>query len=453
MSKKQGFTIAELMVASAMLVMLLAGFLAAFNSILKTANYSEGLSLAYVACLSKLEEIISHDFNTIRRDYGPGGTPGWTFTPAGLNGLGNIRIADRRELYGGGEWTVTPSAPWVTRDIPASVVYDNRMWIMGGVNYDSGMGFLNDVWSSTDGINWTFVGNAPWSGRFAFPCLVYGNKMWVLGGGWFLNDIWYSNDGINWTTTGNAPWSGRAGQTALVYDNKMWVMGGFDGTYLDDVWYSTNGLTWTQVATQPPMWAGRYVHTALVYDNRMWILGGYNGTYLNDVWSSNDGIHWTPTVAGWSERFGHTSVVYDNRMWVMGGAWGGDEVWCSTDGTTWWTVTDAALWGTRQDHASLVYDSRMWIFGGFTTGGLRNDVWNSAGYDRLLEVVITVCWRQRDGRVFGEDGSTDWTLLNGNIDPGEDLNNNGQVDSPAQLRFLLSEKDMLNLRRTFLGRP
>ena len=48
-------------------------------------------------------------------------------------------------------------------------------------------------------------------------------------------------------------------------------------------------------------------------------------------------------------------------------------------------------------------------------------------YD-MLRVVISVCWRQKSGRVIGEDKD-----LDGVLDAGEDTNANGQIDSPAQL--------------------
>lgn len=46
----------------------------------------------------------------------------------------------------------------------------------------------------------------------------------------------------------------------------------------------------------------------------------------------------------------------------------------------------------------------------------------------LLQVVVSVSWRQKNGRLFGEDAN-----LNGQIDAGEDGNGNGILDSPVQL--------------------
>ncbi len=58
----------------------------------------------------------------------------------------------------------------------------------------------------------------------------------------------------------------------------------------------------------------------------------------------------------------------------------------------------------------------------------------SCDYD-VIRVVISVCWRQKSGRIIGEDKD-----LDGILDTDEDLNNNGQIDSSVQLvTFLTAE--------------
>ncbi len=52
-----------------------------------------------------------------------------------------------------------------------------------------------------------------------------------------------------------------------------------------------------------------------------------------------------------------------------------------------------------------------------------------------LEIVITVCWREKGSRIMGEDSN-----LNGSLDAGEDDNGNNRLDSPAQLVTLLAER-------------
>lgn len=52
----------------------------------------------------------------------------------------------------------------------------------------------------------------------------------------------------------------------------------------------------------------------------------------------------------------------------------------------------------------------------------------------LLEVTISVCWRQGN-RAFGED-----TNLNGMLDGGEDANANGIIDSTVQIVTLVANR-------------
>ena len=41
----------------------------------------------------------------------------------------------------------------------------------------------NQIWSSEDGLNWTLNGTGPWSGTHTCGCVVFNNRMWVIGGG------------------------------------------------------------------------------------------------------------------------------------------------------------------------------------------------------------------------------------------------------------------------------
>lgn len=52
----------------------------------------------------------------------------------------------------------------------------------------------------------------------------------------------------------------------------------------------------------------------------------------------------------------------------------------------------------------------------------------------LLEVTVSVCWRQRN-RVIGEDAN-----LNGSLDTGEDANGNGIIDSPVELTTRIANR-------------
>ena len=312
---------------------------------------------------------------------------------------------------GGANWSeATGGAAWSARSFQSSLVYDNKMWIMGGYNA-LGSSYYNDVWYSTNGVNWTEATSAaPWVARYGATALVYNNEMWIMSG-WssssgYYNDVWYSTNGVNWTeATSAASWTVRYEATSLVYNNEMWIMGGTGSSgYLNDVWYSSNGVNWTEATSTAP-WGGRSGATSLVYDNEMWIMGGYTGgVYLNDVWYSTDGVSWTEatTAAPWAVRSGATSLVYDNEMWIMGGSGSSgsgnvNDVWYSSNGVNWTEATSAASWPARDQFAAAVYDNEMWIMGGSTNTGNVNDVWYSSNGVNWTEATTAAPWAVRYG--------------------------------------------------------
>ena len=83
--------------------------------------------------------------------------------------------------------------------------------------------------------SWTEVnGDAAWSGRWRHSSVVYDNKIYVIGGydiSTRLDDVWSSDDGgaTFSEVTGTAGWSGRSGHRSVVYNNIMvsiWMMCG-----------------------------------------------------------------------------------------------------------------------------------------------------------------------------------------------------------------------------------
>jgi hypothetical protein len=316
--------------------------------------------------------------------------PGTGFVPAlDLNGTNLVvNQTDPTVTVGGINSTVLASSDnpqQVIVRVPQGLNSGNYKLKVNNANgFSEGLIPLNQTFF--DGSNWTeATSSAAWSARAAHTSLVFDNKMWVMGGGGaYKNDVWYSTDGVTWTqATASAGWSARQNLASLVFDDKMWVIGGLgpSSNHKNDVWYSSDGITWTQ-ATASAAWSSRRGHSSVVYDNKMWVIGGLNnasGTLrYNDVWHSTDGVTWTQATsnAAWTKRVSHTSVVYNDNMWVIGGSDGSNknDVWSSTDGITWTQATSAATWSARQEHASLLFDNKMWVLG----GGNKNDVWQTS---------------------------------------------------------------------------
>ncbi|MEO0899492.1 MAG: fibronectin type III domain-containing protein [Bacteroidota bacterium] len=268
---------------------------------------------------------------------------------------------------------------------------------------DMGASTESDVFSFTTKttVVATLVGNAPWAERAGHTTLVFDNKMWVLGGnsccGGRFNDVWSSPDGVNWTeVTSAAPWAARTVHTSVVHDGKMWVVAGnssyTQGSEFADIWYSSDGANWI-LASEMQAFEPRYGHEMVVYDGKMWIFGGrdVNQSFSRQqVWNSTDGIGWnllTDSLALFPSSTGEM-IVHDNKMWYIGGY--SDNVSWSTDGLNWTQVTSDAPFGQRLQHECVSFDNRMWLFSGSnSTNQLQElpDVWYSVDGETWIEAA------------------------------------------------------------------
>jgi hypothetical protein len=235
---------------------------------------------------------------------------------------------------------VAKDAPWKHSDLPMTLVHDNRMWFMGGWYKGRlpGHSASSEVWSSTDGSSWEQATMAAgWTPRIAAASVVFKNKMWILGGteNYYFgddkslkNDVWSSENGRDWKqATANAQWSPRAYHQAAVLGNKIYVFGG--GNYVpkyhavNDVWSSEDGVNWTQV-TDAAAWSPRLWFSTAVYRDKLWVLGGWSNNpskNWGDAWYSADGKMWKElkTETKWKERHEHSAYVFQDKLWIAGG--------------------------------------------------------------------------------------------------------------------------------------
>ena len=240
----------------------------------------------------------------------------------------------------GRHWTlVREVSPWKHGDLAMTLVFQEQMWHMGGW-YNGCLrshSASNQVWSSLDGYHWNQATLAAgWSPRMAAGTVVFQDKMWILGGtaNYFFgdktslrNDVWCSSDGQTWLkVTEHANWSPRAFHQVVVLNEKIWVLGG--GNYapshhaLNDVWCSEDGCHWEQVVETAP-WSPRIWFSSITYQDRIWVLGGWSreSGNLNDVFTSKDGKHWIELHSEiiWDARHEHSTVSFQDKIWVIGG--------------------------------------------------------------------------------------------------------------------------------------
>jgi N-acetylneuraminic acid mutarotase len=104
----------------------------------------------------------------------------------------------------GVHWTLATESGPTPRYGAGLCNHAGRLWAVGGFKqitgpYSIDPEYHNDVWTSYDGITWTqTLSDAPWPARMGLVSLVYDDKLWLLGGengiSWpiYLNDVWVS---------------------------------------------------------------------------------------------------------------------------------------------------------------------------------------------------------------------------------------------------------------------
>ncbi|DBA02522.1 TPA: hypothetical protein N0F65_010994 [Lagenidium giganteum] len=271
-----------------------------------------------------------------------------------------------------------------SRDSHAAAVFQDKIWIVGGVSTSYYTKRLeqttsrSDVVYSADGIVWSEVfDEAPFRRRFghsltAFEDGVDGVERLVLLGGFSpdpATDVWTSDDGFNWVevTQQQVPWTGRGWHCSVVFASQLWVLG---GSPLNSQVWSTRSVIhgpWQQHADAP--WPPRAAHACASHrivtnvtegddsiEEVMFVTGGWDGTSLPDVWRFDTTGSWTllQEAAPWRARAWHSLVSFDSRvpadvllgprLWLLGGGIVGQgidkmvpfsDVWYTRDGVHW----------------------------------------------------------------------------------------------------------------------
>ncbi len=303
--------------------------------------------------------------------------------------------------------SATTSAPWGDRDAESVVVFKDQLYLIGGlmgnkaVNRKGTIEYWNaphmsDIWRTKDGFNWERVtDNAPWKNRRSVTTVVFQGKLWLMGG-WdqysykYDNRIWYTDDGDHWflATSTSPRWEGREGHTLNEFGGKLWLTGGVNFTKritYNDVWYSDDGFTWHEATKNAP-WSARYDHAVATYKGKLYLAGGIHiNTHITeaDLWSTTDGIHWEKSTPQWPSRHGLILTEFKDRLWVVGG-WHSDpknksndmginDTWFTEDGKQWYKTKTDGPWLGREDHMGEVWNGKIWFMGGMD----KNIHWNS----------------------------------------------------------------------------
>lgn len=202
-------------------------------------------------------------------------------------------------IWQGDIWYSTDGSNWINPFLTApfgnvayheTIVFNSKMYVIAGDPVTEN----TKVWSTPDGENWTEETANAFSGRVRHKAVVFNGAIHVIGGenvaGTKLNEIYSSTDGVNWTLMANnsSVFPGINAHTASVYSNKVWIIGGNSAisVYSNTIYYSENLLDWTTYDGLNPL-DPVIGHTSLVYNDAIWVFGGYvsSSETTGKIWS------------------------------------------------------------------------------------------------------------------------------------------------------------------------
>lgn len=250
-------------------------------------------------------------------------------------------------LFVEGSWRrIDNNGNWSPRDGAGVVVLRGSIYLLGGWNYTT---VVSEVWKSEDLQHWIRLPDAPWEPRHGAGWLVHDEKIYVIGGD-LIDDVWSSSDGIQWSLNSeSAPFGKRYTPIVHSANGYMYLYGGqywmpepwctmradCSAVGMNDVWRSKDGSNW-QIVTGGAPWAGRgLIHGGLFFRNSAFIVGGglknaagqswmETSFESSDIWSSEDGLNWIKRAnsLGFPPRT-HVSVLSTEQgCFIQGGSVG-----------------------------------------------------------------------------------------------------------------------------------
>jgi hypothetical protein len=184
-------------------------------------------------------------------------------------------------------WTLeSETVPDRMQTSPA-VCFRSRLWLVGGSMADTDV-CSNEIWCYNKG-EWTKQQQVPWKARMGHACVVFDKKLWVLGGydesGKSLNEVWAADlngEQLEWPKDPySAPWDARCMFAATAFNGKIWIYGGVNqpfGQPFENVWNSGDGVTWQEYTINPP--EGKPIGCALqIIRGRLNLIGALKRDY------------------------------------------------------------------------------------------------------------------------------------------------------------------------------
>jgi hypothetical protein len=255
--------------------------------------------------------------------------------------------------------------------------------LLGGWNSETST--KNDVWFTSDLFSWKrLLEQAPWPGRHGAAWLVHKDRLYVISGD-YMNDSWSSPDGVNWTQhIAVAPFAPRYTPNAVSTGEHIVLFGGQAPSIgLNDVWRSSDGATWEQVVPHAPFAGRGLIHGAIRFRERIYVIGGgvkfpppgqipsETQLELSDIWSSADGAAWTreATSLGFAPRTHFAVLGTKNGCYVANGSIGfqanfTNEVYFAPDCVKFEPVVEPSPMGIAHATSMAEFNGSIVILGG-----------------------------------------------------------------------------------------
>jgi len=269
-------------------------------------------------------------------------------------------------------------APWTPRAAIQAASNGTTAVAIGG---RTATGDSPDVWRFVES-RWALeTGVAPFGPRHGATVILTDTSVFLIGGistaGGFSRlkaDVWRSSSaGRNWTDVSEAQvkWSPRSAACGAAHGNRLWLLGGFDFSPTQGVFASKDlsGEAWETLPSA--RWSRRGLAACATFRGQLFVAGGSDlAATLGDVYATTDGVSWdtvTPTVAGWAPRAGASLVAAANLLFLAGGSPAGGAVWSTLNGRSWSLVETSNAWSTITEAPVVRIGVELAVLGGLRT--------------------------------------------------------------------------------------
>jgi N-acetylneuraminic acid mutarotase len=214
----------------------------------------------------------------------------------------------------------------------ATVNYNGKIYIWGGVNYSNGnvsneLVYYDEMWEydpSSD--TWTQKTSGGSGGAYKPCCGQYNGKIYITGGsqGATKYDETWEYDIINdtWAQKADHP-EAMSSSAGAVYDGVFYTFGGWTTEAKSSCYkYTISTNTWSAIADLPVGYSPRANATAVSANNgKIYVYGGSNGSdYVNTMLEYNTANNtWSVMENGATDRAGASLGYYDGKIYMYGG--------------------------------------------------------------------------------------------------------------------------------------